>query len=300
MNPFDLMEPKTPDYYADLGLQQWATARDIKLAFFKLARLHHPDKKAPGKSIDAQDFRKVREAYECLTDKGRRAAYDSSYFDLRDDWDRYREWQDNKRKYEDKRRADEKQRVAREKAEKERRAAEAEQALRAEEEKRAAREKAEHERIRKEKIKRAEERSQEAARKAREQQEQAAKERIRREKAKEAERRSEESARKVRIEQEQAAQERLKNILIEEKQNAARRSWTKMREEAERRGTEKMPTPSMPSQSAECAHPQLGWLRKNGAETCTFCGEFRRKWCFHCPECSAAACPRCKVNHCIF
>jgi curved DNA-binding protein CbpA len=58
MDPFD-KPPKISDYYADLGLPQQASFRDIKQAFFKLAKKHHPDRKAPGKSIDAQDFRKV-------------------------------------------------------------------------------------------------------------------------------------------------------------------------------------------------------------------------------------------------
>jgi DnaJ-class molecular chaperone len=53
------MEPEISDYYADLGVSQQASARDIKLAFFKLAKKHHPDKKAPGESIDAKDFRKA-------------------------------------------------------------------------------------------------------------------------------------------------------------------------------------------------------------------------------------------------
>jgi hypothetical protein len=36
-----------------------SAARSTKLAFFKLAKKHHPDEKAPGKSIDAQDFPKA-------------------------------------------------------------------------------------------------------------------------------------------------------------------------------------------------------------------------------------------------
>jgi preprotein translocase subunit Sec63 len=59
MDPFDRPEPTISDYYADLGLPQQASFRDVKLAFFKLAKKHHPDKKAPGMCIDAQDFRKV-------------------------------------------------------------------------------------------------------------------------------------------------------------------------------------------------------------------------------------------------
>jgi DnaJ-class molecular chaperone len=59
MDPFDRPEPRISDYYADLGLPQHASFRDVKLAFFKLAKKHHPDKKAPGMSVDAQDFRQV-------------------------------------------------------------------------------------------------------------------------------------------------------------------------------------------------------------------------------------------------
>lgn len=51
--------PKYSDYYLDLGVEQQASSRDIKKAFMKLARKHHPDKKAPGKPIDAYEFRKV-------------------------------------------------------------------------------------------------------------------------------------------------------------------------------------------------------------------------------------------------
>ncbi|KAI0105632.1 DnaJ-domain-containing protein [Hypoxylon sp. NC0597] len=301
MNPFE--EPDVPDYYADLELSQQASFRDIKSAFHRLAKKHHPDKKAPGKSIDASEFRKIREAYECLNDKNRRAAYDLLYFDLRDQWTRHKEWVANQHKKEENRRAEEDLRAARERAEKERQEAEAQRMRRAEEQKRAAREKAEQERIRKEKERRAEERSQEAARKAREQQEQAARERLRRERMKEAGKRSEEVARKVRIEQERAAQERLKAILIEEKQDAARRNWAKMRQEADRRGeagkSQAEARRFMPATSPRCNHPRFGWFKKRGTASCVFCGEKRLKWSFYCPECSVSACPGCKANYCI-
>jgi curved DNA-binding protein CbpA len=51
--------PELPDYYADLGVSQDASPRNIKSAWFKLAKRNHPDKKAPGKIIDAEEFRKV-------------------------------------------------------------------------------------------------------------------------------------------------------------------------------------------------------------------------------------------------
>jgi hypothetical protein len=85
-----------------------------------------------------------------LSDKAKRAAYDTLYFDLQDQWTSYREWQETQRKDEERKRADEEQRAARERAERERKAAEAERARRMEEEKRAAREKAERERMREE------------------------------------------------------------------------------------------------------------------------------------------------------
>ncbi|OTA94727.1 hypothetical protein M434DRAFT_29707 [Hypoxylon sp. CO27-5] len=302
MNPFE--EPDVSDYYADLELSQQASSRDIKSAFHRLAKQHHPDKKAPGKSIDASEFRKIREAYECLIDKNKRAAYDLLYFDLRDQWTRHKEWVEKQRKREENRRAEEYMRAARERAEKERQAAEAHRMRMAEEQRRAAREKAEQERIRREKEKQAEERSKEAARRAREQQERAARERLLRERMREAEKRSEEVARKVRIEQERAAQERLRAILIQEKQDAARHNWAKMRQEADQRREASRKQPEtrqfMPSTRPRCYHPRFGWVRRSGTASCVFCGEKRLKWSFHCPECSVSACPGCKVNYCIF
>ena len=240
----------------------------------------------------------VREAYECLIDKAKRAAYDALYFDLQDQWASYWEWQETQRKDEERKRADEEQRAARERAELERKAVEAERARRMEEEKRVAREKVERERMREERARQAEERSKEAARRAREQQEQAAKERLRREKEREAEKRSEEAAWKVRIEQERAAQERLKSILIEEQQDAIRRNWTKMREAAKRREGE--PVQRAPSGSPRCAHPRLGWPRKKGRANCVFCRDSCPKWGFYCPECNASACQSCKYNYCVY
>ncbi|KAH6693782.1 hypothetical protein F5X68DRAFT_228190 [Plectosphaerella plurivora] len=90
----DLFNPPGAHYYANLGLQQQATAQDIKTAFRKLAMLHHPDKLGPGQCDDAHEFRKAREAYECLIDPTRRAAYDEHYYDLQNEWTRYRLWQE--------------------------------------------------------------------------------------------------------------------------------------------------------------------------------------------------------------
>jgi len=54
------VEPETADCYFDLGVTQYATATDIKAAYRILALQHHPDKKAPGRTIDAVEFRRVR------------------------------------------------------------------------------------------------------------------------------------------------------------------------------------------------------------------------------------------------
>lgn len=54
------LEPEQADYYANLGVKPDACASALKKAFHKLALKHHPDKKAPGATIDAVEFRKVR------------------------------------------------------------------------------------------------------------------------------------------------------------------------------------------------------------------------------------------------
>lgn len=51
--------PEIRDYYFDLGIHPHATNGTIKKAFHRLALLHHPDKTAPGKTVDSQRFREV-------------------------------------------------------------------------------------------------------------------------------------------------------------------------------------------------------------------------------------------------
>lgn len=65
---------KYKDYYAALGVARDATADDIKKAYRKLARQHHPDM---SKASDAEGkFKEVGEAYATLKDVDKRAAYD--------------------------------------------------------------------------------------------------------------------------------------------------------------------------------------------------------------------------------
>lgn len=62
------------DYYQALGVAETATADEIKRAYKKLARKHHPDvNKEPG--AEAR-FKDIGEAYEVLQDDKKRAAYD--------------------------------------------------------------------------------------------------------------------------------------------------------------------------------------------------------------------------------
>lgn len=61
----------TPDYYKALGVPRTATADEIKKAFRKLARTHHPD--AGG---DEAKFKEINEAYEVLSDEKKRKLYD--------------------------------------------------------------------------------------------------------------------------------------------------------------------------------------------------------------------------------
>jgi curved DNA-binding protein len=64
------------DYYAALGVKNDATLDDIKRAYRKLARRHHPDL---SKEAGAEErFKEVAEAYEVLKDSERRAAYDEA------------------------------------------------------------------------------------------------------------------------------------------------------------------------------------------------------------------------------
>ena len=59
-------------HYAALGVRREATRDELKSAFIRAAREHHPDKGG-----DARTFAKVRKAYEVLSDPAKRRTYDS-------------------------------------------------------------------------------------------------------------------------------------------------------------------------------------------------------------------------------
>ena len=60
------------DYYSILGISKTADKQEIKKAYRKLAGRHHPDKGG-----DAEQFKKITEAYEVLSDDTKRQQYDN-------------------------------------------------------------------------------------------------------------------------------------------------------------------------------------------------------------------------------
>jgi molecular chaperone DnaJ len=64
------------DFYSVLGIPQDASASDIKKAYRKLARVHHPDANQ-GDSGAERRFKEVGEAYSVLSDAEQRQQYDA-------------------------------------------------------------------------------------------------------------------------------------------------------------------------------------------------------------------------------
>src|SRR3954454_15199444 len=63
------------DYYAVLGVPRTATDKDIKTAYRKLTRKHHPDVN-PGDKKSESLFKEIGEAYSVLSDAEKRKKYD--------------------------------------------------------------------------------------------------------------------------------------------------------------------------------------------------------------------------------
>ena len=63
------------DYYAVLGVPKTASEKEIKQAFRKLARKHHPDVNPGDKQAELR-FKDINEAYEVLGDTAKRKKYD--------------------------------------------------------------------------------------------------------------------------------------------------------------------------------------------------------------------------------
>jgi len=75
------------DYYKALGVEKKATPEEIKKAYRKLARQHHPD---VNRKPDAEKrFKEINEANEVLSDPEKRKKYD----EFGPDWQKYDAWE---------------------------------------------------------------------------------------------------------------------------------------------------------------------------------------------------------------
>ena len=67
---------ETSDYYAILGVDKGASKDEIKRAYRRLAKKHHPDLNKDNPKEAEENFKEVSEAYEVLSDPQKRANYD--------------------------------------------------------------------------------------------------------------------------------------------------------------------------------------------------------------------------------
>jgi curved DNA-binding protein len=76
------------DYYAILGVPRTASEKEIRTAFRKLARKHHPDVNQGDKAAEDR-FKEINEANEVLGDPEKRKKYD----ELGPRWQEYEQWE---------------------------------------------------------------------------------------------------------------------------------------------------------------------------------------------------------------
>src|SRR5260221_1527126 len=82
------------DYYATVGAPKTATDKEIKQAYRKLARRHHPDVNPNDKGAEAK-FKEINEANEVLGDPDKRKKYD----ELGANWRMYEQAQQQGQSY---------------------------------------------------------------------------------------------------------------------------------------------------------------------------------------------------------
>jgi len=70
------MAVKFKDYYETLGVSRGASEEEIRNAYRKLARKHHPDVN-PGDKTAEERFKEINEAYSVLSDPQKRKQYDA-------------------------------------------------------------------------------------------------------------------------------------------------------------------------------------------------------------------------------
>ncbi len=69
------MATSTQDYYGVMGVSRSASKEELRKAYRKLARKHHPDLN-PGDKAAEERFKRVQEAYDVLSDPKKRQMYD--------------------------------------------------------------------------------------------------------------------------------------------------------------------------------------------------------------------------------
>jgi molecular chaperone DnaJ len=74
-----MASPPKHDYYETLSVPRTADADEIRKAYRKLARKHHPDLN-PGDKSSEERFKNVQEAYDILSDAKKRQMYDQHGF----------------------------------------------------------------------------------------------------------------------------------------------------------------------------------------------------------------------------
>jgi curved DNA-binding protein CbpA len=68
------------DPYKILGIAKTASADEVKKAYRKLAKQHHPDLN-PGNAESASKFKDISGAYDLLSDADKRARFDRGEID---------------------------------------------------------------------------------------------------------------------------------------------------------------------------------------------------------------------------
>src|SRR5260370_12980128 len=82
------------DYYKTLGVPRTASEAEIKSAYRKLARKHHPDVNPNNKDAEVK-FKEINEAYQVVGDPEKRKKYD----ELGADWERGASQEEMMRRY---------------------------------------------------------------------------------------------------------------------------------------------------------------------------------------------------------
>lgn len=68
------------DPYLELGVSRSATTSEIRRAFHKLAKQHHPDQN-PGNKASEERFKRVSAAFDIIGDEAKRKKFDAGQID---------------------------------------------------------------------------------------------------------------------------------------------------------------------------------------------------------------------------